>query len=51
MKYVQYSDESRTEIVAVFSCSQDEDVYPHGGVVDDNDPMLIAFMMRFEASN
>ncbi|UVE47622.1 hypothetical protein KS461_10145 [Pseudomonas chlororaphis] len=51
MKYVQYSDETKTEIIAVFSCPQDEEVYPNEGVVEDDDPLYVAFMKKFETGS
>lgn len=32
--FVQYSDSSKTEIIAVFSCEQDLSEYPNQGTVD-----------------
>jgi hypothetical protein len=36
---VQFSDADKTEIVAVFSCPQDPEIFPNQGQVDLSDPM------------
>lgn len=44
--YVQFTDNTDTEILAVFSCPQDPDVYPNQATIDDSDPRYIAFKQR-----
>lgn len=43
MKYVQFSDSSKTTVVSVFSCPQSVDVCPNQDVIEDNDPRYLAF--------
>jgi hypothetical protein len=40
--FVQFSDEAKTAIRAVFSNAQDPKVYPHQGEVSEDDPRLLA---------
>lgn len=49
MKCVQFSDEAQTEVVAIFGCDQDEGAYPHLGTLEDDDPLIIAFMALVES--
>lgn len=51
MKCVQFSNEAQTEIIASFSCPQDETAYPNQGVVEDDDPRYSAFIAQFETGN
>ena len=51
MKYVQYSDKTKTEIIVAFSCPQDGEAYPNQGVVEDEDPLYLAFIARFETAS
>lgn len=44
MQFVQFSDSSKTAIVASFACPQDEDIYPNQGEVEDDDPLYVAFI-------
>jgi len=42
--FVQFEDAKALKVVSVFGNPQDPDVYPHQGVVDDEDPRYRAFM-------
>lgn len=42
--YVQFSDDTETEVISVFGCPQDETTSPNQGEVDDVDPRYIAFI-------
>lgn len=42
--FVQYADSSQREVVSVFGCQQDPDIYPNQGEVDDDDPRYLAFI-------
>ncbi|WP_159077871.1 hypothetical protein [Dickeya dadantii] len=48
MIYVQFSDSSQTDVVAVFSCPQDEAAYQHQGQVPDNDARYLTFISKLE---
>lgn len=41
--FVQFSDATNTDIVAVFCCAQDERAFPHQGEVDILDARYVAF--------
>lgn len=43
MIYVNFSDVTKTVIVAVFGCAQDPEAYPNQGTVEASDPMWKAF--------
>lgn len=42
--FVQFSDETSSRVVSVFSCAQDPQVHSHQGVIDDDDPRYLAFV-------
>ena len=45
MTFVNFNDETKEEINAVFGCSQpDEDMWPFQDEVEDNDPRLVEFL-------
>ncbi|VVO42189.1 hypothetical protein PS712_05983 [Pseudomonas fluorescens] len=44
IKYVQFVDESRTQIQGEFGNSQDREVYPNQGEVEDDDPRYLEFI-------
>lgn len=46
IKYVQFADESRTQIKGEFGNSQNPDVYQNQGEVKENDPRWIDFCAR-----
>lgn len=35
--FVQFSDDKKSQIIAVFSCPQDPDEYPHQGEIQESD--------------
>lgn len=43
MTHVQFSDETKTVILALFGCPQDSEVFPNQGEVDSDDPRYLAF--------
>lgn len=43
--YVQLSEDG-SEVVAIFSAPQDQDVYPHQSEVDEKDKRVIAFKKK-----
>lgn len=43
-KHVQFADESQEQIVSVFGCEQDPEVFANLGEVEEDDPRLVAFM-------
>lgn len=45
-KFVQFSDEKATSIIAVFLSPQDETMYPNQAVVEDDDERYVAFMKK-----
>jgi hypothetical protein len=40
---VQFKDETKAVIVAAFGCSQDPEVFPNQGEVDNDDPRYLEF--------
>lgn len=42
--HVQFSDDSRKTILAVFAGPQDPEVWPNMGQVDDEDPRYVAHL-------
>lgn len=43
MKYVQFSDNKKTNIVSVFDCPQDADVHTNQGEVEDDDSRYLTY--------
>ncbi|WP_338806904.1 hypothetical protein V8U11_06800 [Pseudomonas chlororaphis] len=48
MKCVQFSDETKAEVIAVFGCVQDEEEYPNQGLLEEDDPLLVEFVSKFQ---
>lgn len=46
MIYVQFTDETKTEICSVFSCHQDDEVYPNQGLVEETDERYVTFIEK-----
>lgn len=44
MKYIQFTDASKSVITSEFGNTQDPDVYQNQGEVEDDDPRYIAFI-------
>lgn len=44
MKYVQFSDESETGIIAVFGCVQDPATHQNLGELADDDERFLAYV-------
>lgn len=44
MKYVQFSDETQTKIISVFSSPQDPEYWPNMGEVEDDDQRYLDFI-------
>jgi len=44
--FVQFTDDKKTAVAAVFSCAQDEKVYPNQGVVSANDERYTSFIKQ-----
>lgn len=42
--FVQFSDDKKSQIIAVFSCPQDSAEYPNQGEVEETDPRYQAFI-------
>lgn len=42
--HVQFADSKRDRVVAIFSCPQDPDAFPHQGDIEDDDSRYVAFM-------
>lgn len=47
--FVEFSDETETTIVSVFSCGQDSDAFPFQGEVPQDDPRLLQFLESIPA--
>lgn len=45
--YVQFSDESEAEVVAVLCGPQSEESFPHQGILPDDDPRYLSFIEKF----
>ncbi len=41
--FVQFSDSSESEVIAVFSCQQSESSYPNQGELDASDPRYVKY--------
>ena len=44
MKFVQFSDNTKSKIISVFGCEQDQEEYPNQELIDDNDQRYIDFV-------
>ncbi|MCK8667928.1 phage tail assembly chaperone [Pseudomonas azerbaijanoccidens] len=42
--FVQFSDSSKTRVVAEFGCAQDDEACPHQGAISEDDPLYVAFL-------
>jgi hypothetical protein len=42
--FVQFSDQSQQEVIAIFGCPQNEEAWPNQGEVADDDPRLLSFI-------
>lgn len=45
-KFVQFSDEKESDIIAEFAGAQNADSYPNQGTVEDDDERYVAFMKK-----
>lgn len=50
MIHVQFADETESEIVSFFACSQDPEVYDHLGQVEANDPRWHEYYAKLSAA-
>lgn len=48
--FVQYSDSSKTEIIAVFSCEQDPTEYSNQGTVDTDSHAYQAYLTSIKSA-
>lgn len=44
MVFVQFSDESQTNIISAFGCTQDPDIFPNQGEIEEDDARYLAFL-------
>lgn len=44
MVCVQYSDAEKTKIIAVFSCPQDDEIYPNQGTESKDSPLYQEYL-------
>ncbi|WP_420105493.1 hypothetical protein [Herbaspirillum huttiense] len=45
--YVQFSDDTETEVISVFAGPQDPETFPHQATLDDDDPRYLAFIHKW----
>lgn len=47
MKFVQFKDNTETEVIAAFASEQDHDHFPNQATIDDDDERYIEFINKF----